>query len=1269
MSWDANTLVILATFLVLVFSKGGSKQRSPRGKLRCPRRGWACGLLAGAALAVACCVSDVSAQEAPDAPVAGQPQAASPVDQPGDQSGDQPGDQSGDQSGDQPGDQSGGQPGDEAEAAEMPGESGLSADGPPADGQAEVADEPEAADETAADAEPVEPAPTDADPLAPPAGQAAPAKAASGSGGWRQNGWIMLAVFLGVLILPFVFGKYFTSSWRLPEYRGKLSFVLVTLFAGLAIAVMGWPPETGIDLRGGVILVYEVKEDADQEQRDLEAQDQSEADSGLQTGVDMDKLIAAVSRRINPGGVKEVIIRKYGAGQIEIIIPEVDETEVERIKDLITRIGTLEFRILANNRDHALLQEDAKKSDADRLYVLDEDGNPVLDAKGKRTLRGWWVPVGINEKTEEEYEFDYPEILKRKREVGGRERTEILVVKDAFDVNGGYLVRSTSSVDQTTGQPCVNFRFNARGGRLFRGLTGDNKPDEVQEFWRKLGIVLDGYLFSAPRINDTIGERGTITGEFDQKEVDILVSVLNAGSLPATLNKDPSSQLATGPTLGSDTIRRGKNAMLLSMGLVLVFMIFYYRFAGIVACLALLANLVLILAVMISVNAAFTLPGLAGLVLTVGMAVDANVLIFERIREELDRKAALRMAIRNGFARATTTIVDANLTTLITATVLYAIGSDQVKGFAFVLWLGVVLSMYTAIFCSRLVFDIAEKKRWLTELRMRRMIGGTKIDFLGKRRMAAIGSLVVILVGLIAVFGRGKGLLDIDFTGGVSVQTMFDEAQDISDVRRQLGGKLQDLTVSDVQIPGEPKNRRFMINTSIPPGEEGQTNQAQKYLDEVKQTIREEYGSKLAHYSMTWTPPKTDAPSGAAPAEPSAESETRNDLPSSTMLASADPAAILLAQADPPEETAAAAAPAAPPVQGPSLPGLEASKAKPEAKPSPEEPAGGPAGAEPSATPIESPSPGEAETVERSEAPRARWTLNFEKTHKVSDTESYKISYKVSYNALVERFEAQMGPGRAVEQPVEFELTNRADHEEEDEKGKKRASYEEDGDPERGHSTWEIGIELSGVDAEALFKAVKAELESEPYFPSSNTIGGKVAGNTQVKAILALLASLLGIVAYIWFRFQRVMFAVAAVVALVHDVLITLGVIALSAYVANFLGFLLIEEFKIGLSVLAAFLTIIGYSLNDTIVVFDRIREVRGKSPELTVDMVNLSINQTLSRTLLTSMTTLMVVVILYFLGGQGIHSFAFSLVVGVLVGTYSSIFVASPTLLWMARR
>ena len=218
----------------------------------------------------------------------------------------------------------------------------------------------------------------------------------------------------------------------------------------------------------------------------------------------------------------------------------------------------------------------------------------------------------------------------------------------------------------------------------------------------------------------------------------------------------------------------GVATMAVSMGLVLLFMLFYYRFAGVVAVFALTANLVLILAAMISIKAALTLPGLAGLVLTVGMAVDANVLIFERIREEIKRGAALRMAIRNGFGKATSTIVDANLTRLITAIVLYVIGTTQIRGFAVTLILGITISMFTAIFCSRLIFDIAEKRRWLTKINMRQALSATNINFIGKQQIAFVFSMILICVGLGAVYQRGSGLFDIDFTGGVQAQLVFE---------------------------------------------------------------------------------------------------------------------------------------------------------------------------------------------------------------------------------------------------------------------------------------------------------------------------------------------------------------------------------------------------------------------------------------------------------------------------------------------------------------
>jgi len=218
-------------------------------------------------------------------------------------------------------------------------------------------------------------------------------------------------------------------------------------------------------------------------------------------------------------------------------------------------------------------------------------------------------------------------------------------------------------------------------------------------------------------------------------------------------------------------------------------------------------------------------------------------------------------------------------------------------------------------------------------------------------------------------------------------------------------------------------------------------------------------------------------------------------------------------------------------------------------------------------------------------------------------------------------------------------------------------------------SAWEINLRTDRETGMLVTQQLKESLSSDPIWISSSSIGKRVAGDMVNRAAGALFASLLCIIGYIWFRFQRVMYGLAAVAALIHDVLITLGAIAVSAYVANALGFLLIDEFKISLTVVAALLTIIGYSLNDTIVVFDRIRETKGKSPRLTEEMVNSSISMTLSRTLLTSLTTLFVVAVLYAFGGEGIHAFAFALVIGVMVGTYSSIFVASPLLLWMIQR
>jgi SecD/SecF fusion protein len=221
----------------------------------------------------------------------------------------------------------------------------------------------------------------------------------------------------------------------------------------------------------------------------------------------------------------------------------------------------------------------------------------------------------------------------------------------------------------------------------------------------------------------------------------------------------------------------------------------------------------------------------------------------------------------------------------------------------------------------------------------------------------------------------------------------------------------------------------------------------------------------------------------------------------------------------------------------------------------------------------------------------------------------------------------------------------------------------------KAYRSWGLSTALNPDATRRVLERVAKKLAGTPVYLSANTIGGKVAGNTKVTAVYALLASMLMIVLYVWVRFQNVAFGLAAVVALAHDVLVTVACLALSKFVSPFLGWALVDDFKISLDVVAALLTIVGFSINDTIVIFDRLRELRGKSPFVTAEMIDRAVNQTLSRTILTSGTALLATLILYLFGGQGIHAFAFAMLVGIITGTYSTIYIASPIVLWLQHR
>ncbi len=777
-----------------------------------------------------------------------------------------------------------------------------------------------------------------------------------------------------------------------------------------------------------------------------------------------------------------------------------------------------------------------------------------------------------------------------------------------------------------------------------------------------------------------------------QPEIEFLIGVLNAGSLPASLRPEPISQQRISSQLGDDTIRRGTLAIAISTIAVLVFMAVYYRFCGLVADLAVVLNMIVTVALMILIKAAFTLPGLAGLVLTVGMAVDANVLIYERMREESERGASLRMAIRNGYARAMSTIIDSHVTTLASAVVLYMVGTDQIKGFAVTLIIGLLMSLFTAVYVSRVIFDVAERKRWLTRLNFMHLIGHTNIDFIRWRTPAIVGSLLIIGAGVVATLARGPELLDIDFTGGSSVQVLFaeDKPQDIATVRAAVA-ELPDVAVSSV---GEDR-LAFKVDTSEPD------------IQKVQATLQEKFPGELRTYHMSAGPL---AMIEAKPAEPAKDEATKPDSaadqpaatkPDDTKPASepeakpaeeaksadeakspaegdAKPADTTPAETPAPEETtppktdepAAGEAPKSSATFGPKslevasaddqagvaellLAQAEEAPAQEKAAESPGDKSGAPAQApadtkaasEATPPPADAPTPSSAPA---STAPVAASTPASTDAMAGGTRVTLTFPQEISYTPLREMVQKALD---AMElKDAVYDLKN--------------PDYQLGSDA-RYHE-WTLETTLAREQTEALLKRIQTTMDDTPVFPSSNQIGGKVAGDTQLMAMYALLASMVIIVLYVWIRFQNVIFGLAAVLALLHDVLVTIAFLAMSYYLSPYLGFLQVDPFKISLSVLAALLTIIGFSINDTIVVFDRIREVRGKSTDLTEQTINFSVNQTLSRTLLTSGTVFIASIILYFVGGPGIHAFAFSMVIGVIAGTYSSIYIAAPVLLWL---
>ncbi len=1052
-----------------------------------------------------------------------------------------------------------------------------------------------------------------------------------------------LLVLIALFVVPYIVGAVLSRLLRVKDYSNRFGTVLLAFSLGLApfgfhIIKAGkfdaWKDALrwGIDLAGGTNLIYQV---------DIK----SAIDKNIPVAEAMDKMISTIAKRINPSGTEEVTVRKVGDSRIEIIIPGADQGVVAEKKAAMVRLGSLEFGIVANEKDHRswLAAARALPNTQDNLL----EGNQIVAV---------WRTIA--EKADSMPASSVRTVLRKDKQGKDAPIKQVLIVQDPEEdlVTGSYLRRASPSISED-GSPCVNFSFDNEGAMRFFRLTSRNRPasDGTK---RQLAIILDAKVHSAPNINSAIRDSGQITGNFPPDELKALVDVLNAGALQLPIDPTPISEFTISPLLGADVQNKGLLAIYISSLAVFVFMFAYYRFAGLVANISLILNMVLIIGSMAICNATITLPGLAGMVLTIGMAVDSNVLIYERMREEMERGSSLRMMIHNGFDKALSAIVDSNVTTLIAAVVLYMIGTDQIKGFAVSLFIGLTMSMFSVLYFGRLMFDFAERKRLIRDkLTMLKLIGVTNFDFIGKLKIALTGSISFIVIGVVMVIARGTESLDIDFAGGSMLTFKFVNDQQIDDVRSKLqdSGKskkeLSSISLERLALPDDPSPER---------GKQYRLRTKETDVTEIRKAIAATFTNlpnyELQRVTVDFTPitksasaatgnldqatgargedeVKTDAPKTDAKADeskkdekpaaetPAAKKETEKDESAKPEKKEETPV-VEKAESDPPKS--------------------EGDSSKTETKPT----SGTGVKLDPGSTNPFAELGGSADPF----ANAYRTELSFTSEISATTAEEYLL-------AELKKINPAYTDSRAL-----FRTTGTS--------GKGMESAEN-----KVKTYDKMLLEVRNtVDEAELTKALIAmqeTLRSTPIFEEVSNFAPSVAEDMRYYALLALLASGVGTVVYLWFRFTKADFGIAAVVAVFHDVLFTLACLPMAYYLSKTpLGPILgLEDFKLNLSIIAAFMTIIGYSLNDTSVIFDRVREIRGRNRLLTPQMVNDSVNQTLSRTILTAVTVFITVAILYFIGGDGIHGFAFCMLIGTLVGCYSTIYIASPILLWMWNR
>ena len=872
------------------------------------------------------------------------------------------------------------------------------------------------------------------------------------------------------------------------------------------------------------------------------------------------------------------------------------------------------------------------------------------------------------------------------------------------------------------GRPAVLFSLDGRGSGYMQRMTQPNVG-------RPMAVLLDNQVLTSPNINSALSRDIEISGDFTLDEVRYLIQTMQAGSLEGQLSELPVSQQTTGPQLGEDNLKAGIQAAMLALACVAVFMVVYYFFGGLVANFALAVNMVLILGIMAMIQSTFTLPGIAGMVLTIGMAVDANVLIFERIREELMGKASLEVAVRQGYNKALSTILDANITTLITCVILGYTATSEVKGFAVVLGIGILATLFTALFCTKVIIDLYVRFSKAKTLHMLPLaIPGLsrllhpQVNWIKVSKLLVPVSLLLLVLGLTEAFSRGADMLDIEFRSGTQVGVEFKptdetdgrgdpvlETLPIDEVRQRLDlygvvaeaiQEGQDQASVSTQLE-ELKALTGIDTTALFENVRGVVEQANLQ----HQASKNQYYRRLAAF--------LDLPGD----ENRLARVVQNILEEGGQAAVADELQVLVDGLEEPQPADAFYQSIAKAVADRS-----------ENVPTPEPlidyaefdgqnlvTTGRQEGAGYSISMLVTDSRAvtglvklalgdKLETtqvvsyagLDLSVAQAAEYvqaitdnslTRVFQGAYRADDRHDDISDYRGGVAIVID----QMSPAQSIEQVDErvARMRRQPPHDRLGARGYKVIPLERAGgtDPDGNLLYGSVAVVVKDAytdydkqvadfnNAEGLaateFALVKDAMQRDASFSDVTVFNSQVSGTMKQAALVAMCLSLLAVVAYIWLRFGSFRYGLAAIAALVHDVSITLGLLALAGWAFEQFGetsaistMLMLEPFKINLAIVAALLTIVGYSLNDTIVVFDRIRENRGRLARATPAIINDSVNQTISRTLMTSATTFLAVIVLYVLGGPGVHGFAFAMVVGVIVGTYSSIAIASPILI-----